>query len=338
MEKNSSNSIKVTVCVSFYNASLFVEQCVDILCAQTLGDALEIVLVNDGSKDDTEELMHTYAKKHPDRRIVLVTQENKSLCHGRQTGVRNASGEYITFLDQDDKIDATAYEKMYCCAKEYDADIVEIKTRHGDEVLGAPFAGLKDSHEVLKYYFEQGGMHTMLWMRMYRRTLFDKPVLPDLYTNNEDMFGLPCLLHAAHSIYYLPEVLHTYTVDNVNSFMVSTSDPKNADKRFKSRALALKAPNHFRTFVGEEGLKEYGDSFNRYRASNAFSFLMLSFLGKGIKDKEKAVIEETGLNSSRELRRFLREWLPNRSLVYRMYKALGLNLTYKLYHLIHKAS
>lgn len=336
MEKNSSNSIKVSVCVSFYNASLFVEQCVDMLCAQKLGDALEIVLVNDGSKDDTEELMYTYAKKHPDRRIVLVTQENKSLCHGRQTGVRNASGEYVTFLDQDDKIDATAYERMYRCAKEYDADIVEIKTRHGEEVLGAPFAGLKDSHEVLNYYFEQGGMHTMLWMRMYRRTLFDKPVLPDLYTNNEDMFGLPCLLHAAHSIYYLPEILHTYTVDNVNSFMVSTSDPKNAEKRFKSRALALKAPNHFKSFVGEDGLKEYGDSFKHYRASNAFSFLMLSFLGKRMDDKVAVVLAESGFSSSKEMNRYLRKWLPNRSLVYRMYKVFGLKLTYRFYHAIKK--
>lgn len=338
MEKNSSNPIKVSVCVSFYNASQFVERCVDMLCSQTIGDALEIVLVNDGSKDDTEKLMRAYAEQHPDRRIVLVTQENKSLCQARQTGVRNASGEYVTFLDQDDKIDATAYEKMYRCAKENNADIVEIKTRHGEEVLGAPFTGLKDSHEVLKNFFDYGGMHTMLWMRMYRRSLFDKPVLPNLYTNNEDMFGLPCLMHAAHTIYFLPEVLHTYTVDNVNSFMVSTSDPKNAEKRFTSRALALKAPNHFRSFVEEEGLKEYGDSFNHYRASNAFSFLMLSFEGKKMRDKEKAVLEETGMKTSKELRLFLKRWLPNRSLAYRMYKVLGLNLTYNLYHMINNAA
>lgn len=334
MEEIIVNPIKVSVCVSFYNAAKFVERCLDMLCSQTL-EELEIVLVNDGSKDNTDELMRNYAGNHPERKFVLITQENGSLCQGRKTGVSNATGEYVTFLDQDDLIDNSAYEKMYKCAVNNMADIVEIQTKHGDTILGSPFVGLQDSHEVLRYYFTKGGIQSMLWMRMYKRTLFSKPVLPDLYTNNEDMYGFPCLLYAAHSIYYLSEPLHTYSVDNESSFMASLKDPARADKRFKSRVIALGAFEHFSEFVGREGMKEFDKEFNTYKATYLFGFLMSDFYNKKMQDKIDAIIKAIRTVSYKELRSFLNKWLPNNSISYKVYRHFGLSVSYVFCRIIN---
>ena len=333
MEKKSMNPIKVSVCVSFYNAEKFVKRCLDMLCAQSMKEGLEIVLVNDGSKDNTEELMRNYATNHPERPFVLVSQENGSLCQGRKTGINHASGEYITFLDQDDLIDASAYEKMYNCAKEYDSDIVEIMTKHGDEVLGAPFSGLQDSHLVLKHFFEKGGLQSQLWMRMYKRTLFQKSVLPDRYTNNEDMYGMPCLLHAAHSIYFIKEALHTYSVDNADSFMASMTDPKKAERRYQSRKIALGSFEHFKSFVSVDGMQEYNEEYNHFKARYIFTFLITKFPSKSMTTKMEDVFDETDIPNRKALNAFLRRWLKNDISINRLYKVLGLDITYFFYNL-----
>lgn len=328
MEKNSLNPIKVSVCVSFYNAEKFVQRCLDMLCAQSMKEGLEIVLVNDGSKDSTDELMRNYAANHPERTFVLVTQENGSLCQGRLTGIRNSSGEYITFLDQDDLIDTTAYEKMYGCAKEYDADIVEIQTKNGDRILRSPFEGLQKSHEILKYYFTNGGVQSMLWMRMYRRELFEKPILPSIRTNNEDMYGYPCLLHAARSIYFLQEQLHTYSIDNEGSYMARMSNPAMAEKRFQSRKLALGSFEHFKNFVGENGMQEYKDEFQTYMATYCFGFLMTMFVNKTMQNKIDAIIEKTAMNSRKDIETLLRKRLPHKSMTNYIYRIFGLKAAY----------
>lgn len=332
MEKGDLNFIKVSVCVSFYNAAPYVQRCLDMLCSQTMKDGLEIVLVNDGSNDNTDELMRNYATCHPERKFVLVTQVNKSLCQGRMTGVANSSGEYVTFLDQDDLIDATAYEKLYQCAKQHDVDIVEFRSKHGDEVLSSPFIGLQNSHSVLKHYFTKGGIQSQLWMRLYKRSLFNKPILPQIRTNNEDMYGWPCLLHAANTIYFYPEILHTYSIDD-NSFMGSLADPSKAERRFQSRKIALGMFNHFRSFVGIEGIKEYYMEFNQFMAEYLLGFLITKFYGKSMDVKVASLLQETGISSRKELMGFLDNWLPQKSLTYGVYRLFGLNAAYVFHNL-----
>jgi len=332
MDKNSL--VKVSVCVSFYNAERFVFRCLDMLCAQTMKEGLEIVLVNDGSKDNTDELMRSYASNHPERKFVLITQDNGSLCQGRKTGIANASGEYIAFFDQDDLIDETAYDKLYNCAKSNDVDIVEMQSKYGDVILAAPFDGLHSSHEVLLHYFSKGGIQSQLWMRIYRRTLFSKPVLPSIRTNNEDMFGFPCLLHAAKTIYFYPEVLHTYTIDE-NSYMGSMSNPKMAEKKFQSCKIALGAFEHFKEYVGKEEMEDYSLEFTQYQARYIFVFLMSKFFAKSMKDKIQAVTDETDLKSLSKINKFLKTNFKNNWFIYKIYRLFGLNFSSFLYGIKH---
>lgn len=334
MEKSSLEPIKVSVCISVHNTAKYLPRCLDSVCAQTL-QSLEIVVVNNGSTDNSEDIMRDYAVKHPERKFVIVSQEDRSLAGGRQTGINNASGAFITFLDADDLVDPTAYEKMLNCAERENADIVEIETRRDAEILGSNLTGLHNSHNVLRQYFTKGGIQSMLWMRMYKRELFEKPVLPSIYTNNEDMFAWPCLLHAAKNIYFIKELLHTYSTDNEGGVMRSeTNNPELAERRFQSRSKALLSIPHFRKYVGEVDYSEYYEAHSKYIANYTFGFLLTDFIGKTMHDKVQSSLDMLGFKSEKELNNYLDKWLPkgrlNAYTIFRLFGIKAASLFYKL--------
>ena len=178
----------------------------------------------------------------------------------------------------------------------------------------------------------------MLWLRLYKRELFTKPVLPKQYTNNEDMFALPCLLHMAKSIFFLKEHLHTYSTDNEGGVMLSeTYNPQLAERRFKSRSTALLCISHFREFVGDEDYKEYVNEHSQYTAEQILGYLLIDFNGKSIQEKESVVKTLLGFKSQKELKVFLNWWLPRgTNSSYLLYRIFGINLTYLFYRFINK--
>lgn len=335
MEKSHLDHIKVSVCISVHNTAKYLPRCLDSVCAQTL-QSLEIVVVNNGSTDNSEDIMRDYAVKHPERKFVIVSQEDRSLAGGRQTGIIHASGAFITFLDADDFVEPTAYEKMLNCAEENRADIVEIETKRNGEILGSNLTGLHNSHEVLCQYFAKGDIQSMLWMRMYKHELFQKPVLPYIYTNNEDMFAWPCLLHAAKTIYFLKEPLHTYSTDNEDGVMhTETNNPELAERRFQSRTKALFSIPHFRDYVGEDCYSGYYDIHTRYKANYILYFLLENFVGKSMKEKEQVVLNTLEFKTRKELHHFMSQWLSNGRLG-KLYRLFGINVTYQVNRFVKK--
>ncbi|MBQ9071775.1 MAG: glycosyltransferase [Bacilli bacterium] len=91
--------IKYSIIIPIYNTEKFLKKCIDSVINQTLKD-YEIILVNDGSKDNSEKIVKDYLKKYGN--IKYIKQENKGLSVARNIGVKNAQGEYILFLDSDD--------------------------------------------------------------------------------------------------------------------------------------------------------------------------------------------------------------------------------------------
>ncbi len=111
---------KLSVIVPVYNVEEYLEQCLNSVCNQTLTD-IEIICVNDGSTDKSGDILQDFANK--DRRIQVISQENAGLSAARNTGLKYATGEYITFLDSDDWVALDFYETLYKSAKENDADM-----------------------------------------------------------------------------------------------------------------------------------------------------------------------------------------------------------------------
>ena len=114
--------IKVSVIVPVYNVEKFIDKCLNSLVNQTLKE-IEIIVVNDGSPDNSQKVIDEYVKKYPDK-IKSFIKENGGQGSARNMGIEKAVGEYISFVDSDDWLDLDTLEKMYFLAKKDKSDIV----------------------------------------------------------------------------------------------------------------------------------------------------------------------------------------------------------------------
>lgn len=112
---------KLSVIVPCYNAERTIEKCVNSIINSTYPN-IEIILVNDGSEDLTENIIQKFSADHTN--IYAYTKENEGLGRTRNFGIKHASGELITFIDADDYIDANAYEAMISQMDSDSSDVV----------------------------------------------------------------------------------------------------------------------------------------------------------------------------------------------------------------------
>lgn len=125
--------MKVSIIIPVYNAKDFIVECLDSVATQTMTKGVECILVDDCGQDDSVEVINEYVK-HELPRINHELAKNTALLHqprnqgpsaARNRGIREATGEYIFFLDADDQITPQCIETLYTIAKEYDADYVQ---------------------------------------------------------------------------------------------------------------------------------------------------------------------------------------------------------------------
>ena len=113
---------KVSVIVPVYGVEEWLERCLNSLVNQTLED-IEIIVVNDGSPDNSQAIIDRFEKEYPNK-VKGYIKENGGLSDARNYGIPYATGEFVAFVDSDDYVDVTMYEKLYNEAKEKDAEIV----------------------------------------------------------------------------------------------------------------------------------------------------------------------------------------------------------------------
>ena len=122
----------VSVIVPVYNTDEYLCECLDSLVNQTLKD-IEIICIDDSSSDNSLEILKDYSRKD-DRIILLENNSNQGQSISRNKGLDIARGEYVTFLDSDDRIEENAYERLYKFAKDYNHDLVVFNAkRFNDE-------------------------------------------------------------------------------------------------------------------------------------------------------------------------------------------------------------
>lgn len=110
----------ISIIVPVYNAEKYIKKCVDSLINQTY-ENLEIILINDGSKDNSYDILSQYEGRDP--RIVLINKDNTGVSDTRNIGIDKATGEYIGFVDADDYVEPQMYEKLFDAIVSEGADI-----------------------------------------------------------------------------------------------------------------------------------------------------------------------------------------------------------------------
>ena len=111
----------ISVIVPVYNASKYLDQCIESILTQTY-KKLEIILIDDGSTDSSREICMNYRKR--DTRIHFISQKNGGSVAARKAGIEAANGKFIGFVDSDDYIEPNMFENLYSKIKEFNVDFV----------------------------------------------------------------------------------------------------------------------------------------------------------------------------------------------------------------------
>ena len=171
----------ISVIVPVYNGEKYLHRCVDSILSQTYKN-LEILLIDDGSKDNSASICDEYAEK--DNRIVVIHKKNEGTGPTRQYGMEHAHGEYIAFVDNDDYIVPDMYEKMMKAIEESGADYCACQFNYeyadGTHLYttfdrNPALMGLHDSVPFSHFLFNQGGYANgvvcSIWNKLFRRDL-----------------------------------------------------------------------------------------------------------------------------------------------------------------------
>lgn len=159
---------KVSIIVPFYNVEKYIEKCLQTLVDQTLED-IEIILVNDGSKDKTIDIVKKYQEMYPTK-IVYLEKANGGLSDARNYAIPYAKGEYIAFLDSDDYVETTMYQEMYEIAKKENSDMVECNFiwEYPKKIkidIGKKYSG---KHEMIEK------IRVVAWNKLIKRQVIEK--------------------------------------------------------------------------------------------------------------------------------------------------------------------
>lgn len=167
---------KISVIVPVYNVAPYLKKCVDSIINQTFTD-IEIILVDDGSTDESGTICDQYAQK--DSRVKVIHKPNGGLSDARNSGLEVCSGEYIGFVDSDDWISPDMYETLIHFAVKEDLDVAMcgVLDIWPDRIEGTPpFKSviLTDVNDIISEILvnEHGGTCIPVWNRIYRSRIF----------------------------------------------------------------------------------------------------------------------------------------------------------------------
>lgn len=212
----------LSVIVAAYNIDAYIERGVRSVCDQTYHN-LEIIVVDDGSTDDTGRILDKLAED--DARIQVIHEENGGLAHARNTGMAVARGSYIGFVDGDDWIDPDMYEKMFSALKDKQADVAVCRYRQISRTQtldeSADRAVLFEGQEALAVYVEERKefeIQNAAWNKLYRKELLVGMSFPEGRWYEDIVFTTQALARAGRCI-YLDIALYNYIIDREDSIM-----------------------------------------------------------------------------------------------------------------------
>ena len=199
----------VSVIVPVYNVEKYISKCLDSLVNQTLKN-IEIIVVNDGTKDNSQEIVDRYVKKYSN--VKSYIKENGGLSSARNFGLEYAKGDYIAFVDSDDWIELDMYEKMYAKAISDDFDMVvsDLKYVYKNKTVNASSNIDKDIYgkENLKKYMTK--IYPVAWNKLYKKELFNTNIRFKLNVWYEDVEFIYRLYPYINNIGVVNKPLYNY--------------------------------------------------------------------------------------------------------------------------------
>jgi len=227
---------KISVIVPVYNVEKYLVRCLNSIVNQTYKN-LEILVVNDGSTDNSGEIADDYAKK--DSRIKVIHKVNEGLSSARNVGLRNFTGKYVGFVDSDDWIESNMYEVLHKQIFEHNTQISVASFFTATDTISTPRInlvkipdGVLTAEKMLEYVFRldlYNAFHIVVWNKLYSADIFNRHSLmfDESIKFAEDALFTPSVLLTAGctGVYICTPLYHYY--QRPNSLISSLSvEPK----------------------------------------------------------------------------------------------------------------
>lgn len=233
---------KVSVIVPVYNVEKYLARCLDSLISQTLQD-IEIICVNDGSTDNSAEILSKYAET--DERIKVINQANAGVSIARNTAIKVATGEFIGFVDSDDFVEKDFYEKLYNAAKSENAEVAcagIIRENEKKSKTLVSFDKLTVCETLQdKFDFASAPEHCYVWNKIYLtskvKELGISFIAGLIY---EDMPFTADVLTQMGRLVCVPNTCYHYWINKSSLIKSSESDKARADKIFAKNYITKK--------------------------------------------------------------------------------------------------
>lgn len=207
---DNMNNPLISVVVPVYNVEKYLRQCIDSILSQTYMN-LEIILVDDGSRDSSGSICDEYAKI--DNRIVVLHKPNGGLSSARNAGIDIAKGEYIGFVDSDDWIEHDMYERLFDSICESGADIAVcgLFREYRDRAVRCSVNGNKvyRPDEAVGKLLENSDFQDHAWTKLYKKSLWSEIRYP-LGRYYEDMLTTYKLFLQSYKIVLINQCLYHY--------------------------------------------------------------------------------------------------------------------------------
>ncbi|UNY48796.1 glycosyltransferase [Bacillus phage FADO] len=219
----------VSVVIPVYNAEKYLSTCIESVLNQTLRE-LEVIIVDDGSKDSSKKIIQKYASK--DNRIVPIFQENQGVSIARNNALDKAKGDFIVFVDADDRVHEDAYKSMLNAITQYGVDIVfsEVTWEYEDKSknfikkfsIDANQPIFRDKiKQVILVDFLYNGSYGGVWNKMFKKSFIEDNNLrfpPNKSLGEDWIFCLEAFTHC-NSTYYIDTPYYYYRQVNDGSLM-----------------------------------------------------------------------------------------------------------------------
>lgn len=266
---------KLSIVVPNYNNEKYLKKCIECLLQQTYKN-VEIIVVNDGSKGKSDEIMATYSDNP---KIKYVKHDvNKGLFQARLTGASNATGDYITFLDADDYVSIDYYRTMMRKAEETNSDMVisrmALEYDSGKQIEYKLFEKHFESlngKECIDQYFKQKGLdfswHT-IWNKIYSKKLWDKAAkhygdIKERLVMTEDFAFSTVLFYYCTKITQVQNDRIFYCQHDVTSTSIQDITFSKAEKNIHDMNVSFTFVENFMKKVGI--YDKYKEQFNEWK-------------------------------------------------------------------------
>ncbi len=217
---------KFSIIIPVYNVENYLSRCLDSVVNQTLLD-IEIICVNDGSKDNSDRILKQYANL--DDRIKIIEKENGGLSSARNAGMKIARGDYICFLDSDDYVEKFFCERLYKEVLENNPDIIVFGANIFPLTKDTEFWIYKSlspiTHKFRRFssaiLLSDNRGYPFVWRNCFKRNYLHQKRLQfneDIKFGEDTVFQL-CAFPGAKNIIYISDKLYNYRYDRKNSLM-----------------------------------------------------------------------------------------------------------------------